>query len=103
MVKLLKHPRLELVFPVCAADKIRDSKHSLRLNYGEHWIVEWVYHLDAISNIEITYDFLGGCDIDDYIAVGLPVIHKFMWGCWDTDSASCKTMADILKAMDDDS
>ena len=40
MTKLLKHPRLEIVFPVSAADKVRDYNHSLRLNYSKHWTVE---------------------------------------------------------------
>lgn len=103
MTKLLKHPRLEIVFPVSVADKVRDYNYSLRLNYGKHWTVEWVYHPDATSNIEVTYDFLGGCNIDDYLATGLPITHKFIWGFWNTDGVYCKTMADLLKAMHDDS
>ena len=40
MTKLLKHPRLEIVVSVSAADKVRDYNYSLRLNYGKHWTVE---------------------------------------------------------------
>lgn len=93
---MLKHPRLDLIFWKQNAIKISDYNFCLTMHFDKNWSVEWVYHPDATSNIEVTYDFIGD-KIQDYLSVGLPVSYKFIWGFWDKDQSICKTIDDLIK------